>query len=76
MTGVDASLQPDGWRHWADFERAIERAGKGLFPPEYETLEKDAGRTLGFVRVVAQRTEPAPDNFYDPALGARFGIDR
>ncbi len=56
VTGVRVDLQPDGWRHWADFERAIAASGKGIFPSDAEALETDAGRTIGFVRLTAERT--------------------
>ncbi len=75
VRGVSADLQPDGWRHWADFERAIEASGKGIFPSDAEALEKDAGRTIGFVRLTAERTGPAGENFYDPSLGFRAGVE-
>ncbi|MHB8799418.1 MAG: SAM-dependent methyltransferase [Thermoanaerobaculia bacterium] len=76
LANVDADLQPDGWKHWADFERAIEATGKGIFPSDAEALEKDAGRTIGFVRLLAERTGTAAENFYDPALGVRAGAER
>lgn len=75
LTGVSVDLQPDGWRHWADFERAIEASGKGTFPSDAEAIEKDAGRTLGFLRLVAERTGTATENFYDPALGMKAGAE-
>ena len=76
VEGVSADLQPDGWRHWRDFERALEAAGKATFPSDAEALEKDAGRTLGFVRVVARRTEAEAVNLYDSGIGKAVGIDR
>lgn len=76
VTDVRVDTLPDGWRHWRDFERALEFSGKGLFPSEAEALEADGGRYLGFVRVVATRTESEALNFYDPAVGVRVGVDR
>jgi len=76
VTDVTADLQPDGWRHWAAFERAIEAAGTGIFPSDAEALEADAGRTIGFVRLLATRTGAAAENLYDPALGLRAGAER
>ena len=73
---VHAELLPDGWRHWRDFERALELAGKSVFPSDAEAIERDAGRWLGFVRVVATRSETGGMNLYDPALGALAGVDR
>lgn len=75
VTRVSVDLQPDGWRHWSDFERAIEASGKGIFPSDAEAIEKDAGRTLGFVRLVAKRTDAAGENLYDPALGLKAGAE-
>ena len=75
VTDVSADLAPDGWRHWADFERAVEASGKGIFPSDAEALEKDAGRTIGFVRLVARRTGATVENLYDPGLGMRAGAE-
>ena len=72
---VRADTQPDGWRHWRDFERALVVAGKNRFPSDLETLERDQGRYLGFIRVVATRTEASGMNLYDPSLGTRVGVD-
>ena len=76
VSGVEVDLLADGCRHWADFERAIERSGKGFFPSDAEALERDADTTLAFVRMVARRTDADTENFYDASLGARLGIDR
>jgi SAM-dependent methyltransferase len=76
VAGISADLQPDGWRHWADFERALAASGRGVFPSDAEAIEKDAGRTLGFVRLLATRTQAASENHYDPALGLRAGAER
>ncbi|TNF32190.1 MAG: methyltransferase domain-containing protein [Deltaproteobacteria bacterium] len=47
----------DGWRHWADHERAVEASGLGVFPSMEEALRTDAGATIGFVRAVARRPD-------------------
>lgn len=73
---VAAVTQPDGWRHWRDFERALEAAGKSIFPSDAEALDKDRGRYLGFIRLTARRTDKAGEDLYDPALGAKVGVDR
>lgn len=65
----------DGWRHWRDFERALELAGKQVFPSDAEALERDEGRTIGFVRAIARRTAEPAENLYDPALGLKAGVD-
>lgn len=73
---VAAITQPDGWRHWRDFERALEAAGKNIFPSDAEALDKDQGRYLGFIRLTARRTDAAGEDLYDPSLGAKVGVDR
>lgn len=64
-----SDTHPEGWRLWADFEDALERARRNLFPSDAETLRADAGRHLGFVRLLARRGDaPAGLNLYDPSL--------
>jgi SAM-dependent methyltransferase len=72
---VSADALPNGWKHWKDFEDAIEKAGKNKFPSPAETLEADHGRYIGFVRIVGRRKEGiAPINMYDAGLIARMHI--
>jgi SAM-dependent methyltransferase len=59
---------PDGWRHWRDFEAALERAGKNMFPSCAEALDADGGRYIGFVRALAHRNEAEGFNLYDLPL--------
>ena len=66
----------DGWRHWRDFERALDLSGKQVFPSDAEALERDGGRTIGFVRALARRTGAVGENLYDQAVGLRAGVDR
>jgi cyclopropane fatty-acyl-phospholipid synthase-like methyltransferase len=47
-----ADVMSDGWRTWLDWARA-----NGCPRWYLETLERDAGRHLGYVRVVATRRE-------------------
>jgi SAM-dependent methyltransferase len=75
VADVRADLQPDGWRHWRDFERAMEITGTSPFPSYAEALDADAGRHLGFVRVLATRTGTTGLNYYTAGLGAQVGID-
>jgi SAM-dependent methyltransferase len=72
---VQVDLQPDGWRHWRDLERALELSGRGRFPSDAEALDRDAGRTIGFVRAVATRSEARGENLYEPGLGLKAGVD-
>jgi ubiquinone/menaquinone biosynthesis C-methylase UbiE len=46
-----ADTMPDGWRRWLDWQRAVAPENS----KEIHTVEKDAGRTLGYVRVVGRR---------------------
>jgi SAM-dependent methyltransferase len=75
VSEVRTDTLTDGWRHWRDFERALERSGKGLFPSDAEALEADQGRTIGFVRAIARRTGETGHNLYDPSLGVIAGAD-
>lgn len=75
VTDVKADVLPDGWRHWRDFERAVELSGKARFPSDAEALEKDRGRYVGLVRVTARRNEAEGENLYDASIGARVGVD-
>jgi cyclopropane fatty-acyl-phospholipid synthase-like methyltransferase len=71
-----ADTLPDGWRHWRDFERAVELSGKGVFPSDAEALDRDGGRYIGLVRAVATCAAAAGANLYDPTLGLRAGVDQ
>jgi len=75
VAGIQVDTLPDGWRHWRDFERAVEAAGTGIFPSDAEAIERDAGRYLGFVRAIATRFGAQGMNLYDPGLGAAVGVD-
>ncbi|MBR9975325.1 MAG: methyltransferase domain-containing protein [Bacteroidetes bacterium] len=75
VQGVRTDTLPDGWRHWRDFERALEAAGKGIFPSDAEALDRDAGATIGFARMLAERGDGEVMNLYDPALGTQVGLD-
>jgi SAM-dependent methyltransferase len=75
ITDVRVNTLRDGWRHWRDFERALEATGRSVFPSDAEALDKDRGRYVGFVRAVARRSGPAGENLYDPALGLAAGVD-
>ena len=50
-----ADILPDGWRYWLQFDKAVQVSGLAKFPSESEVLEADAGRYLGFVRMIARR---------------------
>lgn len=75
VTDVRVEPLPDGWRHWRDFEKALEISGKSVFPSDAEALDWDRGRYIGFIRAVARRTGAGSMNYYDPAIAARVGVD-
>ncbi len=68
VTDVTVQAQSDGWRHWRDFEIALERAGKNAFPSDAEALDRDQGRYLGLLRLLARRTGPPGENLYSTNL--------
>lgn len=76
VTQVAVEAQVDGWRHWRDFERALELAGKNTFPSDAEAIGRDEGRHLGFLALTARRGKPGELSLYDPGVGVRVGIDR
>lgn len=76
VSDIQVDALQDGWRHWRDFEMALETAGKGIFPSEAEALDKDQGQYLGFLRLLATRTEKVGMDFYDPALGTKVRLDK
>ena len=47
----------DGWRYWAQFDKAVQASGAAKFPSEAEVVETDGGRYLGFVRMIARRSQ-------------------
>ena len=58
-----ADLLPNGWQHWLRWLEVCETYGYPEGYPddatEAEMLRADAGRTLGFTRVVARRKQPS-----------------
>jgi len=75
VTDVRTDTLEDGWRHWRDFERALDLSGKAIFPSDVESLERDGGDTIGFVRTLARRGGSESLNLLDPSIGVRFGVD-
>jgi len=57
-----ADTLADGWRFWLDWLRLIAPENA----TEIRALEADAGRNLGYVRVVGRRRTEAP--LYDPVV--------
>ncbi len=52
---VEADYQPDGIKHWIQYEKACEVAKTLIFTSEVETLEADAGRYIALIRVVGRK---------------------
>jgi len=48
----------DGYKFWAQQEKALELAELDIFPSVEETLLKDTGRYIGFIRIVARKRKP------------------
>jgi SAM-dependent methyltransferase len=48
---------PDGWQHWLRWLEVSAAEGYPASPTEMQVLRADAGRTLGFTRLVATRKE-------------------
>ena len=46
-----------------------------LEPWRVESLERDGGDTIGFVRTLARRGGSESLNLLDPSIGVRFGVD-
>lgn len=72
---VRTDILPEGWRHWADFEKALSLSGKEIFPSDAEALERDQGRYIALIRAIAARTEVTSENLYDSNLGTAVGVD-
>ena len=70
-----ADTLQDGWQLWRDYDDALDLFGRRKFPSNAEALSKDGGRYIGFVRLVARRTEAVGPNLYDPALEAKVSAD-
>ena len=64
----------DGYKYWAQQEKALDLAGLGIFPSVEETLLKDAGQYIGFVRIVAiknkAKTEESMPHPWQPEFSA------
>ncbi len=50
-----ADMIPDGWKHWLKWLEVCQDEGFPAPPEEIDMLRSDAGRTLGFTRVVARK---------------------
>jgi SAM-dependent methyltransferase len=52
-----ADFIPDGWKHWLRWLELCSDQGLPASQEEMELLRSDAGRTLGFTRLVAHKKE-------------------
>ena len=55
VDGIAADFVPNGWQHWLRWLEVAAAHGYRSNPGEAEMLRLDAGRTLGFTRLVARR---------------------
>ena len=55
-----ADLVLDGWTHWLKWEEVCLAQGYPSNQQEIDMLRADAGRNLGFTRIVARKQEGAP----------------
>jgi hypothetical protein len=62
VSGTRADTLADGWRFWVDWLRLVAPDNA----TEIGALEADAGRHLGYVRVVGRRRAEAP--LYEPVV--------
>lgn len=60
-----ADAMPEGWRLWLEWNEICGQSGRSdmahIVRREAEMLRVDAGRTLGFTRVIARRRSSRPD---------------
>jgi SAM-dependent methyltransferase len=63
-----ADTLPEGWRLWLDWHRVVAPENR----TEIDAVEADAGRTLGYVRVVGRRREGATLEEPIRSLPARY----
>lgn len=52
---VSADMLVDGWKHWLLWQQLCSEQGLGKDSMEIEMLKLDAGRNLGFTRILARR---------------------
>lgn len=76
VNNIRVDVLEEGWRHWRDFEEALQIAGKSIFPSDAEALHKDQGEYIGFVRAIAEKNGFIAENLYDSELGIKHGIDK
>ena len=75
ITDLRVDTLKDGWRQWHDFEKILDDTGKSIFPSDAESLKRDQGEYIGFVRAIAKRTDGVRANMYNPAIGIEAGVD-
>lgn len=75
VTDVHVDTLKDGWRLWHDFDKLLEAEGKSIFGSDAEVLAQDAGRYIGFIRAIANRTGKTGMNLYEPGISIEVGVD-
>jgi hypothetical protein len=52
---VTADTIPDGWQQWLSWDQVCQEAGYPYGEKDMALLQVDAGRNLGFTRIIAKR---------------------
>jgi SAM-dependent methyltransferase len=66
-----AETVEEGWKLWLDWERIRNGGGFTGFPSDAETIEKDAGRYIGFVRLMLKK-RPREKTEFDHSINIRL----
>jgi hypothetical protein len=56
-----ADLLPEGWKEWLLWLEVCEEMGVDTDPNEIRMVREDAGRNLGFSRIVARKPGDRPE---------------
>jgi hypothetical protein len=51
---------PNGWKHWLKWQEVCLEQGIAAARHEADMLRVDAGRNLGFTRIVARKKQDPP----------------
>lgn len=62
FTNIQTANMPDGWRHWLAWHHFIAPDNH----TEINAIRADAGRTMGYVQVVAERTTAKCEEYCSP----------
>lgn len=54
---IYSDILPEGWKMWRDWELVVTEAGLNPFPSDAEVLNADKGEYLGFIGLVARKSD-------------------